>query len=188
MGQFLNQVNPGAWVLAGMISTQEAATMATLVYESIVVEYPIGTIIPYAGPLPTTSPPDILACDGSAYLNTDYPDLYSVIGTTWGAPDSTHFNVPDLRGRALIGAGMGSGLSNRVLGQELGEETHQLSVAELASHTHTEGTTVPEPVVVIPADGVAAVGASGVTGPTGGDQGHNNMQPSAVINWGIIAR
>ena len=44
-----------------------------------------------------------LACDGSEYNINDYPELFSVIGTTYGGDGTQVFRVPDLRGRALAG-------------------------------------------------------------------------------------
>lgn len=55
---------------------------------------PIGAIIAYGGN--STIPAGYLLCDGAAVSRTMYPDLFSVIGTTYGAGDgSTTFNVPD---------------------------------------------------------------------------------------------
>jgi microcystin-dependent protein len=51
--------------------------------------------------------------------------------------------VPDCRGRTSIGTGQGTGLTNRNLGDIVSnEETHALTVAEEAVHTHsvTQGT------------------------------------------------
>jgi microcystin-dependent protein len=96
----------------------------------------VGTVILYvAGGTP---PASWMTCDGSAVSRTTYPDLFTAIGTTYGAGDgSTTFNLPDLRGRTAIGVGQGTGLTNRILAASGGEETHQLTIAELASHTHT---------------------------------------------------
>ena len=42
----------------------------------------------------------IKLCDGAAVSRTTYADLFAVIGTTYGAGDtSTTFNVPDLQGK-----------------------------------------------------------------------------------------
>lgn len=41
-----------------------------------------------------------LLCDGSSYLQSDYPALFECLGTKFGG-DETHFNVPDLRGKFL---------------------------------------------------------------------------------------
>jgi microcystin-dependent protein len=97
---------------------------------------PVGTVILYvAGGTP---PASWMACDGSAVSRVTYPDLFATIGTTYGAGDgSTTFNLPDLRGRTVVGVGQGTGLTNRALAATGGEEAHILSVAELASHNHT---------------------------------------------------
>lgn len=62
-----------------------------------------GIIFPYAG---SSAPDGFLLCDGSAVSRATYADLFALIGTTYGAGDgSTTFNVPDLRGSVIIGAG-----------------------------------------------------------------------------------
>lgn len=61
---------------------------------------PPGTILAFAG---QTAPPGWLPCDGTSYPRTQYPDLFQVVGTQWGAADGTSFNVPDLRGKFLRG-------------------------------------------------------------------------------------
>lgn len=50
-----------------------------------------GTIAGFAG---TTPPQGWLLCDGAEYNSQDYPDLYAVIGTTYGG-SSGSFQVPD---------------------------------------------------------------------------------------------
>lgn len=98
------------------------------------LSFPIGGTIMWPA---TTVPALWLDCDGSAISRTTYADLFAVIGTTWGVGDgSTTFNLPDLRGRSIIGAGTGSGLTARTLAATGGAETHALSSAELAAHTH----------------------------------------------------
>src|SRR5207302_11385946 len=88
----------------------------------------------------STAPTGFLLCDGSAVSRTTYTALFAVIGTTYGSGDgSTTFNVPDLRGRVAVGAGQGTGLTNRVLGAMSGEENHVLTIAEMPAHTHTIG-------------------------------------------------
>lgn len=85
-----------------------------------------------------TPPPSWMLCDGSAISRTMYSILFGVIGTNFGAGDgSTTFNLPDLRGRFVLGYGQGTSLTNRVLAAIGGEENHALSIAELAAHNHT---------------------------------------------------
>jgi len=57
----------------------------------------VGTIKPWGK---ATAPAGYLLCDGTAVSRTTYADLFAVIGTTYGAGDtSTTFNVPDLQGK-----------------------------------------------------------------------------------------
>jgi microcystin-dependent protein len=111
---------------------------------------PVGSLQAYAG---ANAPYGWLLCDGSAVSRTSYPDLYSALGTAYGAGDgSTTFNIPDMRGRHPIGAGAGVGtatsgsgtvsggtLTTRTRGQWGGEENHLNTSAEsgLPSHNHT---------------------------------------------------
>ncbi len=98
---------------------------------------PVGAIFSYAG---ATAPTGWLLCYGQAISRTTYAALFSAIGTTYGAGDgSTTFNVPDCRGRALIGLdNLGGAAASRVaaattLGQSAGAETANLQ------HAHTTG-------------------------------------------------
>jgi microcystin-dependent protein len=105
---------------------------------SAVMAIPTGTILEYGG---SSAPTGFLMCIGGTQLIANYPALYAVLGTTYGGDGSTTFGIPDKRGRVSIGAGQGTGLTNRVRGQGTGatwgEETHVLVDAELSSHQHT---------------------------------------------------
>lgn len=144
-----------------------------------------GFIQMFAG---ATAPSGWLFCDGSEVAVADYPLLHAVIGDTYGTPsDSDHFLLPNFMGRTPIGAGQGTGLTNRTLGQKVGAEMHKLTVDEMPSHRHKE--------VGIPwfqsnrsmSSGkytLADIQTSNVyTEYTGEDQEHNNMQPSLGINF-----
>ena len=62
----------------------------------------IGDIIPHIG---TTAPPGTLVCDGSEVSREVYHELFEEIGALVGQGDgSTTFNLPDLRGRWMMGA------------------------------------------------------------------------------------
>ena len=140
-----------------------------------------GVLSPCATP---TAPLGNLLCNGVAVSRTLYANLFSAIGTLYGAGDgSTTFNLPNCNGRVLVGAGTGSGLTNRVLAAIGGEENHVLTVAELAPHTHSElacGSHLVGPNIY----GSVAVGNVGATtGSTGSGSGHNTMQPFLVSNF-----
>jgi len=62
---------------------------------------PIGAIVPYGS---ATAPTNWLVCDGSAVSRTIYAELFSAIGTSFGAGDgNTTFNLPNLKGRVAVG-------------------------------------------------------------------------------------
>lgn len=148
-----------------------------------------------------SSPPTgWLVCDGSSLLRAgQYAGLFAAIGTTYGAVDGTHFSIPDLRGRTIAGAGQGVGLSNRVLAQTMGTETHVLSIGEMPSHNHSHqhfidvehngGAGSAVKVAATDGTGVAAqlVDVPQANPSTGGGTAHNNMQPTAILNWIIRA-
>lgn len=118
------------WMLDsdGAISSEFKAEVAT--YSA-----PTGTVI-YT--LSTNVGEGWLLCDGSAVSRSSYAALFNEIGTRYGAGDgSTTFNLPDFRGRSPIGAGSGSGLTNRDINTKyVGEESHTQTVAEMPAHTH----------------------------------------------------
>jgi microcystin-dependent protein len=70
-------------------------------------------------------------------------NAYAAVTTGRGASAAADFaanksmNLPRALGRVMAAAGAGSGLTSRALGLYLGAETHALSEAELATHTHT---------------------------------------------------
>jgi hypothetical protein len=99
-----------------------------------------------------------------------------------------------------LGLGQGTGLTNRVLAAIGGEETHQLTIAELAAHTHVQSGHAHtvwgyQPVVGTAGQTITALaGASGagnqasslvtaVNQNTGSDGAHNTMPPFLVITY-----
>ena len=63
----------------------------------------VGMIAPFGM---SSVPTGWLACDGSTVSRTTYADLFTAIGTTWGAGDgSSTFALPDLEGAFLRGTG-----------------------------------------------------------------------------------
>lgn len=124
---------------------------------------PIGCILPFAGPTGSV-PAGYLLCDGSEQEKTQYLDLFSVIGYTYGDPITligrNSFRIPDLRGRFALGldnmnngntinTGTGSQYSistpagrvvestANVIGNGGGNETITLDLNNLPEHKHT---------------------------------------------------
>lgn len=145
---------------------------------------PAGLVVAYGG---STVPSGWLECDGTAVSRTTYADLFTAIGTTWGTGDgSTTFNLPDLRGRAPIGAGTGSGLTARTLGTSGGVESQTLTAGNLPAHTHSQIGGTNEAGIkdadVRSSDTGTRIATSD-TGSTGSGTGHNNMQPWAAVKY-----
>ena len=148
---------------------------------------PVGTILPYAG---AAAPDGYLLCNGSAKVATLYAALFAVVGYTFGGAAGT-FLLPDLRGRAPIGAGIGAGLTPRALGDVGGEETVSLILAEIPTHNHAPSTVANfASVEVQPGTGVMVTGDRGTGAtlpvsipPNGGGDAHANMQPFLALNF-----
>lgn len=74
---------------------------------------PIGSIIALVS---LSSPSNFLLCDGSSISRTTYSDLFTSLtnGTNtspcYGYETSTHFNLPDLRGKFIRGVDSGAGV------------------------------------------------------------------------------
>lgn len=73
---------------------------------TLYADAPIGCIQAFGG---ATAPAGWMLCQGQALSRTTYSALFKVIGTSFGAGNgSTTFNIPDLRGEFLRGAGTNS--------------------------------------------------------------------------------
>jgi len=162
---------------------------------------PSGTVLPYAG---ASAPTGYILADGRNVSRSTYAALFTAIGTTYGVGDgSSTFGIPDLRGRVVAGKdNMGGTSANRLtspingdtLGAAGGSESHELTIAELAAHTHGAGT------YEIQTGGDAAqasdngavfrdgplqnsTAVSGDSGSTGSGTAHNNVQPTIILNY-----
>ena len=177
-----------------------ASSLATLDSGGLVPQTQLGSIVGeirmYGG---ASAPTGYLFCDGAAVSRATYAVLFDVIADVYGVGDgSTTFNVPDMRGRVPSGVGTGAGggatgvglpaggagLAAVERGRWKGEESHQLTVAELASHAHSlyddnsggASTNVARTslITAAPLDSTVAAGS---------DVAHNNIQPIMGVNF-----
>ena len=121
---------------------------------------PVGAIMPFTG---ANAPVGYLLCDGSEVERTKYPDLYDVIGNTYGSTviGVGTFKLPDLRGRFPLGrdnmdngftvpnttggyVDAGGGNADRVpgtdpdnLGGSGGQSSNTLILNNIPDHDHT---------------------------------------------------
>lgn len=151
-------------------------------------------------------PANWMFCEGQSLSVNNYQPLFSLIGTIYGGDGVTAFKLPDLRGRAPLHAGQGTGLTNRALGQSGGAETAILGTAQIPVHTHpfnvsTDNANNSLPNGLVPANGsprefYATQQKSGtpdqvlkndtITMSNGGQQPHENRMPSIALRY-IIA-
>jgi microcystin-dependent protein len=107
---------------------------------------PLGVIQMWAGAVDKI-PNNYLLCNGQAIKQSDYSELYNVIGSTfntapnsssgnWAAPSSDMFRLPDLQGRFIVGY-YPNNKDYEKIGKAGGEAEHTLVTNELPSHTHS---------------------------------------------------
>jgi microcystin-dependent protein len=77
-----------------------------------------------------TIPVGYLAADGASISSASYPELYAVIGLTYGG-DGSVFSLPDLRSEFIRGLDNGRGVdANRVIGSK------QVAKTSSSDHKH----------------------------------------------------
>lgn len=171
---------------------------------------PVGSILDFAG---TAAPTGWLLCYGqalNAVSDTEYADLFAVIGNSFGGTNNTDFVVPDLRGRVVAGQDdMGGSSANRLTGASggvngdtfaaaggaetatntLSDESYaQLSMFDSGGNSFMDGRVL-SPVTSFSSN--ARVTSAGVTAGVASTKGvplrgttdaGNNVQPTLILN------
>ena len=134
-------------------------------------------------------------CNGQFLPINQNQALFSLLGTTFGGNGQTTFALPNLQGRTPIHVGSG-----HTLGEQGGQQSHSLSIAELPTHTHALQGSSSDGTVAIPNTALLAKAApanpysqptnlvamnSGSVTSVGGSQAHLNMQPFLTLNFCI---
>ena len=148
----------------------------------------LGEIMTFAGSYVPYDGSQWVACNGQLLNLNANQALYAVLGVQWGGDGRSTFGVPDLRGRAIIGAGTGpGGMTNRVVGQMSGSETTTLTIATLPNHAHalaatgTTGTgTISKSSITINASSTVNCDSTGAAdpNPAGGYPGNDGINPA----------
>jgi microcystin-dependent protein len=148
-------------------------------------------------------------CDGSLLPINRYTALFSILGTNYGGDGKTTFALPDLRGRAIVNAGQGPGLSQYPLGMKTGTESVTLNLTQMPAHVHGFGgnvnvnngdsslnvgspghnflgtSTQPQYAEVGGSGQMASGMISGNGAAVGDGQPHDNRQPYLAISYVI---
>ncbi len=136
---------------------------------------PSGMIVSFGG---ASAPKGWLLCNGAAVSRTTYKNLFSAIGTSYGAGDgSTTFNLPDFRECVPVGAGTrGSGVSTH--------DTYSVGTFkddQFKSHTHSfSGTTGG---MSGNATGSISCTAEGLFNGRGSVTATGNLSLSGSVSW-----
>lgn len=141
-------------------------------------------------------------CDGSSVKIAQNTALFALIGISYGGDGKTYYNLPNVQGRVVVGAGQGPGLQNYTVGLTGGSTQVTLTSETLPTHNHSlfclappGDTNLPSGSTVARTIGDNPYSAPGSTPPlqmdpsaianTGGNAAHNNMQPYVVLNYCI---
>ena len=145
-----------------------------------------------------------LPCFGQLLSIQQFTPLFSLIGSAFGGNGTTNFALPNLSGSVSNGQGDGPGLQPRVIGQSIGSPTVNLTIGEMAMHTHglrlgnkTAANAAPGPgtssnmAVIDPIfngfvtpPSTTTLAPNAMT-PTGRGLPHDNTQPTQAIIWCI---
>ncbi len=78
-----------------------------------------------------------MPCQGQILQIRAYTALFALLGTRFGGDGQSTFQLPELRGRVIIGQGQGPGLQDYNIGDTGGDENVTLTTGEMAAHTHS---------------------------------------------------
>ena len=106
-------------------------------------------------------PRGTLEADGRLLPISQNSALFSLLGTLYGGDGRTTFALPDLRGRVVVGAGQGPGLTDRRQGERGGTETD---------------TAAP------------ALAHDGAADPLGDSTAGNNMPPYLALKHCVVTQ
>jgi microcystin-dependent protein len=140
-------------------------------------------------------------CDGQILPLSQNTALFSLLGTTYGGDGKSTFALPDLKGSAVVAAGQGPGLSERLEGFTGGSQAVTLLESEIPAHNHQMRASFdigtenkPDNNYVAQGQGIRLYDTSAPpsttlapqgTTPTGGSLPHNNMMRSLTLNFCI---
>lgn len=175
--------------LVAAVNDVDSAQLAVAVAQALI---PTGSILATA-----RSAADVgyLLCDGAAVSRATYANLFTAIGTVYGAGDgSTSFNLPDLQGRVPVGKGTHADVSalnandGQVVGNRRPKHAHTVSDP---GHTHLFDRPTAFSVAPGASGGTQNSGTSTATSPAttgiavGSSNGSVDTPSFVVVNFQI---
>lgn len=160
-------------------------------------DLPVGTVSVWAGMESVAPPMPWMVMEKQALLRSEYPELFGIIGTTFGAPDSSRFYLPETRGKVIAGRHNAGETQFDTIGKIFGSLSETLTVGQMPAHTHKsvrhayianqgwDGATR----TALPAMDNFGVNPGIDSGQSaGGGQPHNNVQPTLTLRWMLKVR
>jgi len=145
-------------------------------------------------------------CDGRRLSIPEYQVLYTVIGDLYGSDGINYFQIPDVQGQIIAGAGDGPELTPRQLAAQWGDNAVALLPENLPPHRHDHVAELSTKTIDL-TDAPAATYAVSrtvnqynyaksrlvnpvmmhpdVIGPAGQGKAHENRQPILSITYFI---
>ena len=115
-------------------------------------------------------------CNGQLLPINQNQALFSILGTTYGGNGTTNFALPNLQGRVPMHTA-----TAYPLGSTGGEDSHQLTAAEIPGHTHqANGSTKPANTRSITGN----VWATTSTNQYAMGSATTNLNPAAIADTG----
>ncbi|MCF3111449.1 tail fiber protein [Niabella sp. CC-SYL272] len=148
------------------------------------------------------APRNWASCNGQIIALRSNTALFALLGTTYGGDGVNTFALPNLAGRAPVGAtGQGPGLSNYIMGQQAGVPNISLTFQHLPAHNHTinaftDAGNTENPAGANPANtgkldkeyrssGTMVKMQPGMVGAVGSNTPFSIQQPFLVVNYCI---
>jgi microcystin-dependent protein len=190
-GTFKNNVVTGAALIDATVTP---AKLSSGVITQLQV--PTGSIQMFAG---SAAPTGYVLCDGTNYDGTDptYANLFALISTTYGnSGGASHFNVPDLKGRVVVGLDGGAsrtpsiaalGATDGVASVTLSQDQQgslDINIEEDDGDSQTGGRLSIEKLIVNTVNFGDSSGTSLTNVKLKADAiAHTNLQPSIGLNY-----
>ena len=137
---------------------------------------------------------NLLRMDGQVVAEADYPALADICPASWKA--GGNITLPDMDDFSIHGG-------YAALGTAIGANTHQLTIAEMPTHTHTQnshlhnyagnvsipalGGAIPATASLVTPTGLITSPTTAINQNTGGDGSHNNIPEALQVLYYIVA-